>query len=146
MNEKLESGVEPYEYRSRVSFHETDSMGVVHHANYLRYFEDARVGWMRYRKLIDFHIPRGSMVWAVLESNVQHKLSLYFDDIFTVRMRIRMNGIRTLIDYFLYSERYGERLVCQGATVLVPLGNNSKPCRPPTEFIKAIERELWIEI
>lgn len=30
----------------RVGFHETDAMGIVHHANYLRFFENARVAWL----------------------------------------------------------------------------------------------------
>ena len=30
----------------RVGFHETDAMGIVHHANYLRHFENARVAWL----------------------------------------------------------------------------------------------------
>lgn len=30
----------------RVNFHETDAMGIVHHANYLKYLEQARVVWM----------------------------------------------------------------------------------------------------
>lgn len=30
----------------RVGFHETDAMGIVHHANYLRHFENARVVWL----------------------------------------------------------------------------------------------------
>ncbi|MCX8076943.1 MAG: acyl-CoA thioesterase [Aquificaceae bacterium] len=29
-------------YRRRVQFYETDAQGIVHHSNYLRYFEEAR--------------------------------------------------------------------------------------------------------
>jgi acyl-CoA thioester hydrolase len=30
----------------RVGFCETDAMGIVHHSNYLRFFENARVVWL----------------------------------------------------------------------------------------------------
>ena len=30
----------------RVQFFETDAMGIVHHANYVRYLEMARIEWM----------------------------------------------------------------------------------------------------
>ena len=30
----------------RVGFFETDGMGIVHHSNYLRYCENARVAWL----------------------------------------------------------------------------------------------------
>lgn len=32
--------------RHRVPFYETDAMGIVHHANYVRYLELARIVWM----------------------------------------------------------------------------------------------------
>lgn len=32
-----------FTYKRRVKFYETDGMRVVHHANYLHYFEEARV-------------------------------------------------------------------------------------------------------
>lgn len=38
-------------YKRRVKFYETDGMQVVHHANYLRYFEEARVEYLREGKL-----------------------------------------------------------------------------------------------
>ena len=31
-----------FTYKRRVTFYETDGMKVVHHANYLKYFEEAR--------------------------------------------------------------------------------------------------------
>lgn len=30
----------------RVAFYETDAMGIVHHSNYLRFFEHGRVDWL----------------------------------------------------------------------------------------------------
>ena len=32
--------------RHRVCFYETDAMGIVHHANYIHFFENARVQWL----------------------------------------------------------------------------------------------------
>jgi len=33
-------------YVRKINFYETDAMGVVHHANYIKYFEEARVDWL----------------------------------------------------------------------------------------------------
>ena len=30
----------------KVQYYETDQMGVVHHSNYIRWFEEARAEWM----------------------------------------------------------------------------------------------------
>lgn len=35
-----------WEYNRRVKYYETDRMGVVHHSNYLRLLEDARMDWL----------------------------------------------------------------------------------------------------
>ena len=34
-------------YRHVVKYYETDQMGVAHHSNYVRWFEDARINFMR---------------------------------------------------------------------------------------------------
>ena len=34
-------------YQRRVNYYETDQMGIAHHSNYLRYFEEARLDLMR---------------------------------------------------------------------------------------------------
>ena len=36
-----------YKYDRVVKYYETDRMGVVHHSNYIRWFEEARVEFMR---------------------------------------------------------------------------------------------------
>lgn len=33
-------------YSRSVNYYETDQMGIVHHSNYIRYFEEARLHWM----------------------------------------------------------------------------------------------------
>jgi len=66
--------------RIRVRFVETDAMGIVHHSNYLTYFEEARVAYLR-------HIGHPFTDWRdaglespVLESFVQYRKPLDFDD------------------------------------------------------------------
>ena len=35
-----------FTYERKANYYETDMMGVVHHSNYLRYFEEARIAFM----------------------------------------------------------------------------------------------------
>ena len=30
-----------------IKYSDTDQMGIVHHSNYLKYFENARIAWLR---------------------------------------------------------------------------------------------------
>jgi len=69
-----------FAHRIRVRFVETDAMGVVHHSNYLAYFEETRVAYLR-------HIGHPFTEWRdaglespVLESFVQYRRPLRFDE------------------------------------------------------------------
>jgi acyl-CoA thioester hydrolase len=71
-----------------VRFSETDAMGIVHHSRYLPYLEEARVEYLRaaghpYSALRD----EGTDI-AVLESWVQYRAPLRFDDEVTVHLRM----------------------------------------------------------
>src|SRR6478752_7767090 len=69
----------------RVRFHETDAMGVVHHATYLLYLEDARVDYLRslgrpYSTLRD--VDR--IEFAVIGLDIRYRAPLQFDEVFSV--------------------------------------------------------------
>jgi acyl-CoA thioester hydrolase len=77
-----------FTHRIRVRFVETDAMGIVHHSNYLHYFEEARVEYLR-------HIGHPFTQWRddglespVLESFVQYRRPLAFDDLITVHLSL----------------------------------------------------------
>ena len=79
-----------YDFRHpiRVRFVETDAMGVVHHSNYLAYFEETRVAY-----LADIGHPYTSwradgLESPVLESFVSYRVPLEFDDLATVHLRL----------------------------------------------------------
>ncbi|MFN8943705.1 MAG: acyl-CoA thioesterase, partial [Pseudobdellovibrionaceae bacterium] len=55
-----------------VQFYETDQMTIVHHSNYLRFMEEARVAWAKEKGLIDYQKIESASHFAVLESRVKH--------------------------------------------------------------------------
>ena len=120
----------PFLYSRRVAYYETDAMGIVHHSNYIRYFEDARVDWMRASGLIDYHAPAGDFVFAVHELNCNFKSPLKFNDLFSVSVRSELDGVRIRLEYVITC---GDRAVADGKTVLVPLDSQFLPVRLPSE-------------
>ena len=75
-------------HRIRVRFVETDAMGIVHHSNYLHYFEEARVAYLR-------DIGHPFTQWRdeglespVLESFVQYRQPVRFDEEIDVRLSL----------------------------------------------------------
>ena len=64
----------------RVGFHETDAMGIVHHTNYLRFCENARVVWLEtHDKSYPAWIASG-IHFAVTRVDLEYKQSARFDD------------------------------------------------------------------
>jgi len=68
----------------RVPFYETDAMGVVHHSNYVRWLEVARIRWLE-----EHHRPYPEYVaagrhFAVIRLEVDYRLPVAFDEEVTV--------------------------------------------------------------
>lgn len=74
--------------RHRVAFFETDAMGVVHHANYVRYLELARILFMDehdapYKSYVDRNLH-----FATTKVEVDYLRSAAFDDLLDVHIWI----------------------------------------------------------
>lgn len=64
----------------KVRFYETDLMGVVHHANYLRWFEMGRVEYLRQAGIdLNEMMGEGFMV-PIVDVNCRYRQSARFDD------------------------------------------------------------------
>jgi acyl-CoA thioester hydrolase len=67
-------------HRIRTRFAETDAMGIVHHAAYLPYLEEARVAYLRHVGHPYDEVRRDGYNFAVLEAAVQYRRPLEFDE------------------------------------------------------------------
>ena len=75
-------------HRMRVRFVETDAMGIVHHSNYLAYFEETRVEYLRAIGHPFTEWRDAGLESPVLEAFVQYRRPLEFDDVITVHLRL----------------------------------------------------------
>lgn len=130
-------------HRHKVQFYETDLMGIVHHSNYLRFYEEARVSWAHDRGLIDYQKPGTASHFAVYETQVKHLKPTFFGDELEIEVQARTEGNRLIFQYRL---RGRDREVCSlGKTVHVPLGLDLKLLRLSAEIKAATEKEQWTE-
>ena len=74
--------------RDKVRFVETDMMGVVHHANYLRWFEMGRVAYLRACGITLGQLMDAGVVFPLTEVEAKYKNSCTFDDDFEVQTRM----------------------------------------------------------
>jgi acyl-CoA thioester hydrolase len=69
-----------FTWRIRVRFAETDAMGIVHHARYLPYLEEARVEYLRHLGHPYTRLREEGFDYAVLECFVQYRTAVKFDE------------------------------------------------------------------
>lgn len=131
-------------HEKRIAFHETDAMGVVHHSNYVRIFEEARVAWLRDRELTHIHTPVGPYTFAVVHVDVRYLKSARFDDLVRVYLQGRLQGVRIQYRYAIWCDRVGAWLT-EGSTELVPVDANLKVARLPKEVVEVFARDGWDE-
>jgi acyl-CoA thioester hydrolase len=74
-------------HRLRTRFAETDAMGIVHHAAYLPYLEEARVAYLRHLGHPYDEVRARGHNFAVLEAAVQYRRPLEFDELVDVHLR-----------------------------------------------------------
>lgn len=99
------------EYRRKIYYYETDKMGIVHHSNYIRLFEEARLDMMNkiginYKDLEDIGI-----IIPVVSVSCKYLIPLYFDDYVSVYSKvIKFNGIKMEVSYKICKE--GNESIC----------------------------------
>ncbi len=128
--------------RHLVQFYETDQMGIVHHSNYLRFFEEARVAWAHSKGLLDYQKPESAARFAVLSSAVQHHKPSFFGDELRTEVQGTLDGIKVK---FRYRTLKNDLLVASGETVHVAMTLDLKPTKPTKEMMEALRSETWTE-
>ena len=70
-----------FEWNARVYFEDTDSGGVVYHANYLKFMERARTEWLRSLGLNQMKLKQEyKMMFVVRKIDIQYKIPARFND------------------------------------------------------------------
>lgn len=77
-----------FQHDIRVRFVETDAMGIVHHSNYLHYFEEARVAYLANVGHPFTEWREAGLESPVLESFVQYRQPCRFDEVVTVHVSL----------------------------------------------------------
>lgn len=96
-------------YEHRVQYYETDQMGIVHHSNYIRWFEEARIDWMRQAGVSYRELERQGVISPVLSVSAEYRTMVHFDDVVEIDVRIRkFNGIILELEYEVKDKETGE--------------------------------------
>lgn len=89
-----------YTYMRRAQYHETDQMGIIHHSNYVKWMEEARIRFLEEMGIDYRQLERDGIISPVAEISVCYKKTVDFDDEVEIRVYIKKyNGIRLELGY-----------------------------------------------
>lgn len=129
-------------YTRKVFYYETDKMGIVHHANYIRMLEEARIHLLENLGLPYDSLEEMGLMIPVLHAECQYKIPLRFGDAFQIEMEItEMTGVRMSIVYTLYGED-GTTVHATGTTKHAFVDDKLRPIRLRRRYPKVYEMLL----
>ena len=89
----------------RVAYYETDQMGIVHHSNYIRWFEEARDEAVRSCGIDYRQIEAQGILMPVVHVECDYKSAAKYGDLVRIHAIPRyFNGIRLRYDYEVRGE------------------------------------------
>ena len=113
-------------YEHKAQYYETDQMGIIHHANYLHWFEEARIDIMEKQGIIS----------PVLSVHCDYKSMARFGE--TVQVLVQMkeyNGIRMTLEYTVFDKETGA-IRCVGESRHCFLTRDGKPVSLKRNYIE----------
>lgn len=106
MDEAISTNVETGEllkpYTRQAMYYETDQMGVIHHSNYIRWFEESRTYFLEQIGLSYDRLEEDGILIPVLSVTCQYKSSVHFNDKVIILPKITsFNGFKMNIRYYI---------------------------------------------
>ena len=123
----------------RVEYHHTDQMGIVHHSNYVRFFEAARTEWLRAIGMTYAEMERRGVMMPIVDVNVKYKQPAYYDELLSITTIVDELPMARMV--FKYEIR-GEdgREVATGSTTLGFIDSvTRRPQRAPQWLMEVLE-------
>ncbi len=132
------AAVRSHVHRFRVIYGDTDMMGVVYYANYLRYFEAGRSELLRAFAVAYKELESAGYALPVAEAHTKYHASSTYDDLLTLTTtveRVRFSSVK--MSYRLERED-DARLIATGFTVHACINKEGRVCRLPDSLREAL--------
>ena len=71
-------------HKLRVEYHHTDQMGIVHHSNYVRFFEAARTEWLRAVGMTYAEMERRGVMMPIVDVQIRYRQPSYYDEMLSI--------------------------------------------------------------
>ena len=127
-----------FETKIRVEYHHTDQMGIVHHSNYVKFFEVARTEWLRASGLTYAEMERRGVMMPIVDVAVKYRNPALYDELISVTAYVDELPMARMT--FRYEVR-GEdgRDIASGSTTLGFIDKETRrPVRAPKWLLEVV--------
>ncbi|GAA0873775.1 acyl-CoA thioesterase [Wandonia haliotis] len=114
------------EIEGDIRFSEVDSMNVVWHGNYLKYFEDAREAFGIHYGMAYIDIYNSGFLTPIVKSEIEHKFPLKYGDKFRTKIAlVKTIAAKIVYEYEILNVTTG-KISAVGKTIQVFIDNQGE--------------------
>ncbi len=129
------------EYIHQAQYYETDQMGIIHHSNYIRWMEEARIAYMDQMGFPYKAVEDAGIISPVLNVSCDYKSMTHFGDRVAIEVKLTsFRGAKYTLAYVMRDAETGQ-IRAEGTSMHCYLGANGRPVN-----IKKVLPELYEKI
>ena len=129
--------------KHRVNFYDTDAMAVVHHANYIRWFEIGRVEFLRAVGITLNEMMEDGYLFPIVEITAKYHSSAVFDDVVVIEVTpTALTKAKMAFSYQLFNEATGTLLVSGSSTNVFTNKATGGITRLPAKYVERLEKGM----
>lgn len=117
--------IKPYQHKTQ--YYETDQMKIIHHSNYIRWFEEARSDFMEQLGLSYAEMENMGIIVPVLSISADYKSMVRFGETVTITIKVMTyNGVKLELAYEI-SDAETNELRTTGSSLHCFLNETGRP-------------------
>ena len=123
-----------------VRYYETDLMGIVHHSNYVRYFECGRIAMLEQMGIPIHKIEESGIMLPVISVECRYRIPTKMGDRLKIISKVeRMPMAKMIIKNEIYNQN--NEMVCDGTVAIGFIHSDTRrPTRAPKIFTDIAEK------
>lgn len=96
------------DYEHRAQYYETDQMGIIHHSNYIRWMEEARMDFLSRIGFPMEKIEAAGIVSPVVSVECRYRQVCKINEDICIHLHIKKyNGVKLVLEYEMYEKVTG---------------------------------------
>ena len=125
----------------RVKFFDTDTMGVVHHSNYIRWFETGRVEFLRELGIDLNEMMSDGILFPIVEVGAKFHAPARFDDELEIETTAEALTKAKMKFNYVIRRRGEDKILAEGTSTNV-FTSDGKICRLPDKYFSKLSKGL----